>query len=124
MLPFLRDGDVLEVRPATAAEITLGDVVCYQPPAGGGLCLHRVVSRADRRVVTRGDALTYVEAVPAAAVLGVATAVERRGRRWALHTRAACWQGRVIVYAAPAVARLLPLIRGLRRAALLLRRRG
>ena len=123
MLPFLRDGDVLEVRPATAAEITLGDVVCYEPPVGG-LCLHRVVSCAGRRVVTRGDALTYVETVPAAALLGVATAVERRGRRWSLRTRAARWRSRVIVGAAPAVARLLPLARVLRRATRTLRRRA
>ena len=67
MLPFLRDGDVLVVRPATAAEIRIGDVICYEPPSGG-LVLHRVIARDDRGFVTRGDALTYVEVVPAADV--------------------------------------------------------
>jgi hypothetical protein len=116
MLPFLRDGDLLEVQPAAPAEIEIGDVLCYEPPSGG-LCLHRVIGREKRGFVTRGDALAHVETVPAAAVLGVVTAVERRGRRRSLRTPAARCRGRLIARVAPAVARLLPLARALRRAA-------
>jgi hypothetical protein len=123
MLPFLLDGDVLVVRPAAAAEIGIGDVICYEPPAGG-LCLHRVVAREKRGFVTRGDALAYVETVPDAAVLGVVTAVERRGRVRRLRTPAARWRGRLIARTAPAVARLLPLARSLRRALRAIRARG
>jgi hypothetical protein len=115
MLPFLRDGDLLEIRPAAIAEIGIGDVICYEPPAGG-LCLHRVVAREKRGFVTRGDALAYVETVPDAAVLGVVTAVERRGRVRALRTPAARWRGRLIARTAPVVARVLPLARLVRRA--------
>ena len=123
MLPFLRDGDLIVVRPAAAAEVGIGDVICYEPPSGG-LCLHRVVAREKRGFVTRGDALAYVERVPAAAVLGVVTAVERHGRVRRLRTPGARWRGRLIARTAPAVARLLPLARSLRRAVRAVRRRG
>jgi signal peptidase I len=115
MRPFLLDGDILVVRPAAAAEIRIGDVICYEPPSGG-LCLHRVVARQERGFVTRGDALTYVEVVPDAALLGLVTARERDGRWTALDTAAARRRARVIVLLAPAVARLLPVALGLGRA--------
>jgi len=117
MLPFLRDGDLLVVRPLAVAEIRIGDVICYEPPSGG-LCLHRVIAREKRGFVTRGDALTYVETVAAGAVLGRVTARERGGRWRALDTPGARRRGRVIVTVAPALARLLPLARRLRRGAL------
>jgi signal peptidase I len=115
MLPFLRDGDLLVVRPAAAAEVGVGDVICYVPPSGG-LCLHRVIAREDRGFVTRGDALAYVEIVPAAAVLGLVIGRERRGRRVALDTPAARRRARLVVAVAPVLARLLPLAGALRRA--------
>jgi signal peptidase I len=123
MLPSLRDGDLVEILPASAAEIGIGDVICYEPPSGG-LCLHRVVAREKRGFVTRGDALAYVESVPAAAVLGVVTTVERRGRVRRLRTPSARLRGRLIARTAPAVARLLPLARSLRRAVRAVRPRG
>jgi hypothetical protein len=116
MLPFLRDGDLLEVQPAATAGLGIGDVICYEPPSGG-LCLHRVIAREKRGFVTRGDALAHVETVPDAAVLGVVTALERSGRRRSLQTPAARRRARLIARTAPVVARLLPLARLLRRAA-------
>ena len=114
MLPFLRDGDLLEIWPASPVEIQVGDVICYEP-SPGTLCLHRVVTRDGRGFVTRGDALTHVEVVPAGSVLGRVRAVERRGRAWRLDTWSAHWRARVMVVASPALARLLPLVLGLRR---------
>jgi signal peptidase I len=114
MLPFLRDGDLLEIWPAAPVEIRVGDVLCYEP-SPGALCLHRVVARDERGFVTRGDALTHVEVVPAGSVLGRVRAVERRGRAWRLDTWSAHWRARVIVVASPALARLLPSALGLRR---------
>ena len=121
MLPFLLDGDVLVVRPVAATGVRIGDVLCYEPPSGG-LCLHRVVARKERGFVTRGDALSYVEDVPEAAVLGVVTARERRGRLAALDTRRARGQARLIALVAPAIACGLPLAPGLRRLARAVRR--
>jgi hypothetical protein len=115
MRPFLRDGDVLAVRPAAVAEIEIGDVICYEPPSGG-LRLHRVVAREERGFVTRGDALTWVEVVPHAALLGLVVARERDGRRTALDTPAARRWTRLVVVLAPILARVLPLALGLGRA--------
>ena len=114
MLPFLRDGDLLEIRPASPVEIRVGDVICYEP-SPGTLCLHRVVARDGRGFLTRGDGLTHVEVVPAGSVLGRVRAVERRGRTWRLDTWSAHWRARVIVVASPALARLLPPALGVRR---------
>jgi hypothetical protein len=114
MLPSLRDGDLLEISPASGVEIQVGDVICYEP-SPGTLCLHRVVTRDGRGFVTRGDALTHVEVVPAGSVLGRVRAVQRRGRAWRLDTWSARWRARVIVVASPALARLLPPVLGLRR---------
>jgi signal peptidase len=115
MLPFLRHGDVLHVRPLPAAAVRVGDVICYAP-SPGRLHLHRVVARDDRGFVTRGDALPYVEDVLAADLLGCVIARERGGRLRRLDTAAARRRARVVVVAAPLLARLLPLARGLRRA--------
>jgi len=121
MLPFLRDGDVLMVRPVDVVGVRIGDVLCYEPPSGG-LCLHRVVARGERGFVTRGDALSYLEEVPEATVLGVVTARERRGRTVALDTPTARRQAYLIALGAPALARCLPLLRGLWRLGRTLRR--
>jgi hypothetical protein len=115
MLPFLRHGDVLHVQPSAATAVRVGDVICYAP-SPGRLHLHRVVARDERGFVTRGDALPYVEHVPAASLLGRVIARERAGRLRRLDTPSARRAGRVIVAAAPLVARCLPLARALHRA--------
>jgi signal peptidase len=114
MLPFLRHGDILHVRPLPAAAVRVGDVICYAP-SPGRLHLHRVVARDERGFVTRGDALSYVEDVPAASLLGRVIARERAGRLRRLDTTAAARRARVIAAAAPLVAPLLPLARAVLR---------
>jgi len=114
MLPFLRHGDLLHIRPLPPAAIGVGDVICYEP-SPGTLRLHRVVARDGRGFVTRGDALTYVEDVPEAFVLGRVSARERAGRRRRLDGPAARRRARLIVLAAPLLARLLPVALSLRR---------
>ena len=114
MLPFLRHGDVLHVRPLPTAAVCVGDVICYAP-SPGRLHLHRVVARDERGFVTRGDALPYVEDVPASAVLGRVIARERGGRLRRLDTPAARRAGRAIAAAAPLVARVLPVARAVYR---------
>jgi hypothetical protein len=121
MLPFLRHGDVLHVRPLPAAAVRVGDVICYAP-APGRLHLHRVVARDERGFVTRGDALPYVEDVPAASLLGRVIACERAGRVRRLDTTAAARRARVITATAPLLAHALPLARVLARTVRMVRR--
>lgn len=115
MLPFLRHGDVLHVRPLPAAAVRVGDVICYAP-SPGRLHLHRVVACDERGFVTRGDALPYVEDVPAASLLGRVIARERGGHVRRLDTARAARHARLIAAGAPLVAPLLPAARAVHRA--------
>jgi len=94
MRPFLCDGDVVSVVRAPPERIGLGDVICYVPEPDR-LALHRVVDRDAAYLVTKGDALAWVERVPPERVLGKVTAVERRGRLGRIVTRLVRLAGRL-----------------------------
>jgi hypothetical protein len=115
MVPFILDGDVAVVTAAAAAEIRVGDVICYEP-LPGRLFLHRVVGRDADRLVAKGDALAFTEIVPAPHLLGRVVAIERRGRLRQLDTRLARSRNRAIAACSPLLSRVLPLALGLRRA--------
>lgn len=106
MFPFLRDGEIVLVRPATGAEIVVGDVICYETPPSG-LALHRVIERREDRLVAKGDALASTEAVDPDHVLGKVVAVQRRGAVKRLDTRIARWQHRAIAAISPLVPSLV-----------------
>jgi hypothetical protein len=86
MRPFLRHGDVVSVVRVDPAHLAVGDVVCYEREPGR-LTLHRVVGRDPAHLVTKGDALDWVESVAADRILGKVTAVERGGRLGRIVTR-------------------------------------
>lgn len=95
MLPALRPGDTLIVRPVDAACLTAGDVVLVN--VGGTLRAHRIVRRwgtgGQLRFLTKGDNNATCDGpVAAADVLG---RVHREARlrvrgRWLHRLRAAC----------------------------------
>jgi hypothetical protein len=87
MRPVVRDGDVVLVVCADGDRLEIGDVICYEPE-GGGLAVHRLVARSGTVLVTRGDALAWVDRIPVDRVLGLVVATERR-------RRLAGWLGRV-----------------------------
>lgn len=106
MIPFIWDGDVVLVSPAGAAEIRVGDVICYEP-APGRLLLHRVVRLSEDEFVAKGDALSFTERVPQEQVLGKAVAIERGGRLKRLDST--WWRNRAIALVSPLLSGLLPL---------------
>ena len=114
MLPFVWDGDVALVTPAAWRAIGVGDVVCYETPAGR-LFLHRVIERTDDRFITKGDALVATEAIARAQLLGKVTAIERRGRMMRLDGRSARWRHRAIVCAGRLIPMFVAVAFGLRR---------
>lgn len=72
MAPALRTGDLLLVRRTPVTDLRPGDVVSFADPSRGGrLITHRVVETAHPattsgpQVVTRGDANTATESIPA-----------------------------------------------------------
>lgn len=84
MHPWIRDGDVLTLVPASGlARIPRGSVCLYRNTAGRLLC-HRLLagpSPAGALLEFRGDAQSGVpDRVPSAAVAGVAVTRERRSR--------------------------------------------
>ncbi|MGA2737708.1 MAG: S24/S26 family peptidase [Bryobacteraceae bacterium] len=88
MFPCMQPGDLLEIR-RPAGPIQTGDVVVFD--RHGRLVVHRVVGQTGDLLITRGDRLRYPDApVPAAAILGCVTAIERRGRR--IGTRFTLWR--------------------------------
>jgi len=98
MWPFLRDGDLIDVVPGTDGARP-GDILCYE--RDGAIFLHRVLTSGATGYRTRGDALAYVEDVPAASVLGRAVRVTRGERARRLDTRTARLWGRIVLVIAP-----------------------
>jgi hypothetical protein len=86
MRPRLHDGDVVRIDPVDPARIAVGDVICYESEPGR-LAVHRVVDRTGGHVLTKGDALAWIECVPVERILGRVTAVEPRGRLGRIVTR-------------------------------------
>ncbi|MBN1660647.1 MAG: S24/S26 family peptidase [Anaerolineae bacterium] len=84
MWPFIRDGDIVEVVPASAAQLSVGDVVLCR--SGTRLLVHRVIRCTHDesqvlRFVTRGDSLRYAEPPHDESLLVGRVAALQRGRR-------------------------------------------
>jgi hypothetical protein len=105
MLPFLRDGDITTVSPAPRT-INVGDVICYEAPAGK-LIVHRVIGRVADGFVAKGDALMVGEVVERPAILGTVIAIERSGRHRTLDSRTARWRNRAVAALAPILPQAL-----------------
>ena len=103
MRPFIRDGDVLLVRPGL--EIRLGDVVLCRAEKGR-LLAHRVtwVDRQShpRSIVLQGDACPWPDGLfPMDNVLGRVVAAERGARRVRLDAGLFRWLGWLWIRAWP-----------------------
>lgn len=69
MLPLLRDGDRVEIRPAAPEDLRRGDLLVFQQ--GEHLVVHRLVARWGEAWVARGDNLPDRDPpIPPEAVLG------------------------------------------------------
>ena len=57
MLPTLEEGDLVVIQPVSVNQISVGDIIVYEPPcAGNGLAvIHRVVDVAGNGFITKGD---------------------------------------------------------------------
>ena len=111
MWPMLRTGDTVIVAHGIQP-FRPGDILLYR--AGERLVLHRLLRRqAGDLLVLAGDTLPYSDpAIPLAAVLGRAVAVEAGGLAYSLDSRAARLAGRILAASQPLRSR-----RGLRFAA-------
>jgi signal peptidase I len=119
MSPFIRDGDLVTVRPVNAVDLRLGDVVLYKS-FGRRAILHRLIRRRKQAgavvYLIRGDASAGAcEEVKAEDILGCVVEVSKRGRIVAIGS----WRWRVAAliwaYTSPITFRTLRLVRKLRR---------
>jgi hypothetical protein len=77
MIPWLRPGDIVTVAPRQRCR--LGDIVLWQ--RADSMVLHRVVARSGGGIITKGDALAYLDnPVASGDILGQAVARERQGK--------------------------------------------
>lgn len=80
MLPFLRDGDTIELE-AVGSTCRLGDVVLAEVTEGQYL-VHRVIWASERTVWLAGDAQSTAQGpLPVSSLLGRVVAIERHGKR-------------------------------------------
>ena len=81
MTPSICNNDVITVSPLEKIPPFVGEVVAFRHPRTGRLLIHRVVRKKQSTFNIRGDSLRYTDShIPRENILGVVTAVERRGR--------------------------------------------
>lgn len=87
MSPFIKNGDVLTIRPLDGTLPSYGDVIACIHPHTKKTIVHRLVSRRHRRFLVKGDN-THSPGVSLTLndILGLVTRIERNGRRirWGL----------------------------------------
>lgn len=115
MNPSIRHNDIVTISPVGVREPRVGQVAAIRQPTGHRLLVHRIVQKRGKRALIRGDRCRDADGwIPVDKIMGVVTAVERKGRRcfWP-------WSGSW-AFTAPLRRKLLPLrhlgYRALRRA--------
>ncbi|HYK90012.1 MAG TPA: S26 family signal peptidase [Acidobacteriota bacterium] len=82
MAPFIRDGDVITLRPCRDCPPRTGDVVAFVHPVSEQLLIHRVLAMNGCSFMTQGDNAPVNDGmIPEERVLGRVVAVERNGTR-------------------------------------------
>jgi len=84
MSPFIRNGEIIEIRPIESRKIKSGDIIFYRANPNK-LITHRVIKRILENgkivFITKGDrSPTFDERVYSGDVLGKVVAVEKNGR--------------------------------------------
>jgi signal peptidase I len=85
MSPFIRDGDIVTIRPIGRIPPKKGDVVAFAEPLTDKLYVHRIIKETRAGFAIKGDNLPRSDGlIPEANLLGVVAKVERRGREISL----------------------------------------
>jgi hypothetical protein len=82
MSPFIRDGDIITVRPCESTTLRKGMVAAYVRPLDGRLAVHRIVRRTQFGLALKGDHDPIADyPLASSGILGVVDTVERNGQR-------------------------------------------
>ena len=55
MLPFIRTGDYVVIKPTRWQEVKVGDIIVYSDNAQGNIFCHRLVKKQDSILTPKGD---------------------------------------------------------------------
>ncbi|MGD1009974.1 MAG: S24/S26 family peptidase [Candidatus Aminicenantales bacterium] len=81
MSPFIKDGDVVTVRPLAGARPRAGDIVAFLHPATGKAAVHRVVGEWSGLFSLKGDNTPGADGVLSLEqILGTVCRIERSGK--------------------------------------------
>jgi signal peptidase I len=114
MSPFIKDGDVLEIKPVEVSEIKLGDVIFYRTESR--IVAHRVIKKVSGNgkafLITKGDSSpSSDEPVHPEDLLGKVITVERNGSSLRLDTLPARWINLLWVKISPFSRYIYPVLK-------------
>jgi hypothetical protein len=89
MSPFIKDGDVVTIRPLRSRPPRTGDIAAFLYPGSGKVAIHRIVRKKSGRFSLKGDNVTAIDgSLPLDRILGTVSRVERDGAKVNLGGRA------------------------------------
>ena len=89
MSPFIRDGDVVTIRPLGSRPPRTGDIAAFLYPGTGKVAVHRIVREESGRFSLKGDNVPAIDgSLPLDRILGTVSRVERNGAKVSLRGRA------------------------------------
>lgn len=79
MSPFIRNGDIVTVSPASDAHT--GDIAAFTRPESDRLVIHRVIGTQGNSLFIKGDNLSTMDGlIPKSNILGRIVKIERNGK--------------------------------------------
>lgn len=88
MFPFIRNEDILTIKAASAAHLSIGRIVAFTSPDQKKLVVHRIIGKKGTDLLIRGD---HMEArsgewINSDNIIGYVSKVEHNGKRvwWGL----------------------------------------
>ncbi|PIP21096.1 MAG: hypothetical protein COX40_01235 [Candidatus Omnitrophica bacterium CG23_combo_of_CG06-09_8_20_14_all_40_11] len=87
MLPFIRRGDYLVIRPARFEGVKVGDIVAYSNIEQGNIICHRLIKKQDSTLISKGDShIRCYERISQDSLLGKVIYIERGRNKISLET--------------------------------------
>ena len=89
MSPFIKDGDVVTIRPLGSRQPRTGDIAAFLYPGTGRVAVHRIIRGKSGRYSLKGDNVPALDgSLPLDQILGTVSRVERGGAKVGLGGRA------------------------------------
>lgn len=81
MTPFIKDDDIVTISPLLSSVVRIGALVAFIHPSSKKLIIHRVIKRAEKDYLLKGDNLPKADGwISREGLLGMVTRIERKGK--------------------------------------------